>query len=333
MLIAAGMLVGCGGGVKNADLAAVDGDRITADDFHSYLEIKPRVKVNSNQGVVEASVAQTLGYQALDDLIRQKAVLHLAKDEGVFPSDADIQNEIEFQKKRNPNFLHDAQSMGLTVDQIKQQLTLSLAIEKLLSKGITVSKDDVDQYIKDHPDEFRDPEKVDLDWIVVSTDEEKKQVDAELLSGQRFAAVAQRYSKADNARAYQGRYPIQNVNQLAQQLRDLIAKTPELKATDWVKSGTVWAKWYVEKKTPAKEKPIDDVTREGVRRQIAIRRGNAATDLDKRVAEKLKQSKIEVSPPLYKQLWEQSMQNIENTMSSKTPTPATPVTPSVPERK
>lgn len=310
--------VGCGraGNAQSGDIAIVDGEAITADDYHKFLEVKPQVKVMDAQGrATSANVAQTLGYQAMSDLIRQTVIRHLAKDENVYPTDADVLAELEFQKKRNPNFLRQVQMQGLTVEQIKSNLSLSLVIERLLTKGITVTDDEVNTFIKDNPDQFKEPATADLDWIVVTSEDDKKQVDAELASGQRFVEVAKRYSKADGARQMQGKFPQRNMNAFSPQLKDVIEKTPELKATDWQKNGTVWAKWFVEKKTPSKPITIDDTMKTYVKRQLAIQRGNAANDLDKRVAAKMKDSKIEVKLPSFQPLWKEDMDNLNQALA------------------
>lgn len=311
-------LAGCGSNsVDSGDVAVVDGEPITMEQFHKYLETKAQVDVTDQQGrTVTANVAGTLGYQGMFDLIKQATIRHLAKDEGVYPTDAEVGAELEYQKKRNPNFLKLAQQEGLGTEQIRGQLQLSLAAERLVTKGITITKDDVDKYIKDNPDQFKEPETADLDWVVVGSDDEKKQVDSDLLAGQRFAAVAQRYSRADNARAYQGRYPVRILSQMPPQLQELIKKTPEYKATDWIKQGGLSYKWFVEKKTPAKDIPIDDTIREGVRRSLAIQRGSQATDLNKRILDKLKSSKIDIKVTAYKPMWESAMDNLESQTKS-----------------
>ncbi len=301
--------LGCGKSGGGA-LATVDGDTITMDEFHKYLETKQKVQVIDGSGsAVDATVAQSLGYQAMNDLIQEKVIRHLAKDEGVYPSDTDIAAEIEFQSKKDPNFM--ARTNMLSSAQLKDQVGLKLAIQNLLTKGITVTKDEVDRYIKDNPTRFMEPGTADLEWVVVGNDGDKQKVDADLKSGKKFSEVAAEYSKAPNAAQLKGKFPQRNVSTFKPDLRALIEKTPELKATDWVKNGDLWAKWYVEKKVAAKPMPIDDSVREEIKRQLGVQRGSTANDLGKRINEKLVKSKIDVKSTTYKPLWEKAMAGMQ----------------------
>lgn len=334
--LAAWMVLGCGGGSNSAgqsgDLAVVDGEPISMAEFHRFLEVKPTVKVyDANGRPVVANIAGTFGYQGMDDLIRQKVVRHIAKDEGVYPTDKDVADELEFQKKLNPNYLKQATQSGLTIEQIKDQLSLQLAVQNIMTKGITVTPDEIDSYIKENPSQFVEPATADLDWIVVNTEDEKKQVDSELATGQRFAEVAMRHSKAENARVLQGKFPVRAVNKFSPGLRALIDKTAVSKSTDWQNNNGLWAKWYVEKKTPEKPIPIDDTKREEVRRAIAMQRGKAAIDLDKKVNDKLRASKIEIKKNEYKSSWDTEMQALAPAPAITPTTPAaTPTTTPAP---
>ncbi|MBI1756531.1 MAG: SurA N-terminal domain-containing protein [Fimbriimonas ginsengisoli] len=312
-------LAGCGGGADSGRLATVDGDTIGMDEFHRYLEIKPLVRVDPQNG----AVVGTLGFQAMEDLIRQRVLRHLAKDEGVDPTEAQIKDELDFQMKRNPNFLRDATTAGLTVEQIKGRLANDLAARNLVSKGIKVAPAEIDQYIKDNPTQFFDPELVDLLWILVSNEDLKKQADRDLLEGQKFATVAARYSQAEGARAYQGLFPQRIVSQFPLALQEVVKDTGEMKSTDWIRVREGWAKWYVAKKTPPKPIKVDETIRELVRRQIAMTRGGKAIDLEKRVLDKLKASKIEIHVTAYRQPWDAVMDGLRAKQAAKPIAPPT----------
>ena len=303
---------GAGGSLQGGDLAVIDGESVPMTEFYKYLAVKQRVRVDVAGRTVNGTVLQTMGFQGLEDLIRDRIVRHIAKDEGVYPTEKDIEAEIDFQKKRDPNFLRNATATGLDLNTIRSQISLQLAAEHIVTKGITVTAPEVDKYIEANPAQFKDPEMADLFWILVSTDDQKKQVDGDLLAGQTFSAVATRYSQAEGARSQQGRFPQRVISRLPIQLQELVRKTGELKTTEWVKTTDGYAKWYVEKKTPAKNIKIDDTVKEMVRRQILIQRGQVANDLDKRVREKLLASKIDVKQQYYAGLWKDEVSNLQN---------------------
>ncbi|MBL8039893.1 MAG: SurA N-terminal domain-containing protein, partial [Chthonomonas sp.] len=191
-------LAGCSRGGEK--LATINGETITLEQFHKYLETKGSVRVRTANGQVGAAeVAESLGFQALQDMIQQKLVLQMAKDEGVYPTDKDLEAEVEFQKKRNPNFLKVLTSQGLSIDDIRARLRVDLAREKLITRGLNVKTEEAEKYIADNPKEFVDPATADSLVIFVSKEAKRKEVDAELARGMEFKIVATRYSEIPGA--------------------------------------------------------------------------------------------------------------------------------------
>src|SRR5690349_18238479 len=83
-------LAGCQGG-GGSNVASINGEPITMEQFHKYLEAKPEVQVVLENGeVANARVSETLAYQALQDLIRQRMIVQLAKDMKLNPTDDEV---------------------------------------------------------------------------------------------------------------------------------------------------------------------------------------------------------------------------------------------------
>jgi foldase protein PrsA len=305
----AGLIVaGCGGGAGN--LAVVDGQPISMEDFNAYLQRKPSVQVVTNQGVTEARVASTLGFQGLRDMVNRTVLMQVAKDDGVFPTQADVQQELDFQTKRRPTFVQDLTKQGLSLSMIKQDLLLDLCRERVLTKGITVTDADVEKYIKETPQQFREPELADLYWIVINDGAKRAQIEKELQSGRPFSIVATQYSSAPNARSAQGKYALRIVDQMPARLQQLVRETKEGGQTPWLQDGTNYVKFFIQKKTPARPITIDDTIKTLVRRQIAMQRGQQANDLGQRVRDKLKNAKIEVQLASLKEPWKEAFDRL-----------------------
>lgn len=310
------LLAGCGG--KSAEsLASVNGDSITMEQFNEYLMVKPTVAVITNNGPATAQVADTLAFQALNDLVRQRVLLQMAKDEGVFPTDAEVGSELDFQTKLRPNFVRDLTARGLTLDMIRRDLTVQVAQQKLLTKGINVTMEEVDQFIKDNPARFTRPESAQMLWIVVD-DAGRAAVDADLRAGQAFASVAVRRSAVPNARENQGRLvvqgnpnvPLSTLDQLAPGLANTIRNTPEGRQTGWIRSGQQFAKFLVERKQAAEKQTLSDAQKEQLRREIAATRGSAALDLNKRILDRLKEARVTVNVQPLREPWNRAMKRL-----------------------
>ncbi len=302
-------LAGCSRGGEK--LATINGETITLEQFHKYLETKGSVRVRTANGQVGAAeVAESLGFQALQDMIQQKLVLQMAKDEGVYPTDKDLEAEVEFQKKRNPNFLKVLTSQGLSIDDIRARLRVDLAREKLITRGLNVKTEEAEKYIADNPKEFVDPATADSLVIFVSKEAKRKEVDAELARGMEFKIVATRYSEipgAKNNPAYRDRV----LAAMPTEIRLAIEKTPDGRTTDWVKLSDGFAKFYVEMKTGEKKRPIDAILKEEVRRRLALQKGLRAREIDKNLLEKYRAAKIDVAYPSFKESFKDFWQRLK----------------------
>ncbi len=291
--------VGCGGGAKAGSgggdaLVTVNGETISIADFHKYLETKGTVRVVTENGQVgTANVAETLGFQGLQDLIQQRLVLQMAKDEGVVPTEDELLKEIDFQKERNPDFLKNLTGQGLSMEDIKERITIDLAREKLITKGIKVTRQDAEKYVKDNPSQFINPATADCLVIFVRTEANRTRVDQELARGQSFSLVAQRFSQLPGAKADQ-RYPIREIERMPTEIRVAIEKASSAQQTGWVRLSDGFAKFYVQNKTAKSPIKMDDTKYEVVRRQLALEKGVRARDLDTTLLQKYKAAKIDV---------------------------------------
>jgi len=319
---AALVMTGCsrGGGNK---LATVNGDSISLDEFYQYLEIKPTVRVMVNGQATDAQVADTIGFQAFQDLIGQKLLLQMAADENLIPNDADVTKELDFQKKLNPQLVDQLRARGMDLTQIKDSLKIDLSRERLMTKGVKVTEADVDDFIKKNPDTFTEPATIDMLWIFITDIRKQKDIDSELESGQGFSTVALRYSEDPNAREAQGRFPVRVQSQIPQVVLAQVQNLPAGKSTGWFKANNGWCKCYVDSKKPAKPIQIDAVKRELVKRQVALQRGRQSIDLGKRLADRLKTAKIEVVYEAMKAPWKEVVKKLQEAGDMKTDTTAT----------
>lgn len=303
------VLSGC---QKPPSVATVNGETITKEDFYAYLERKPNVRVSTNQGPVDTQLSEPLGFQALRDLVNRRILIQLAKDESVYPNDSDVKNELDYRESIQKGFMDTLQKSGLTLDQIRNEIIIDLCQFRLVTKGVTVSPDQVSEFIKANPTMFQEPPRIELLWIVVDSPKERAAVDSELKSGQTFSAVAMKYSKAPGARQNQGRFPADNYDRFPPALKKLVDATAESAYTDWNADGARTIKFYVQKKVAAKKMDTNDnILKERVRRQLLLQKGSKGTDLNKRLLTKLKDSKVDVTKIGLTDLWNNAFKAVK----------------------
>lgn len=317
-------LVGCSGAKGGAAIATVGGEPITREKLNEYILQKRSVRVQVQNQQAELPVAESLGVQALRDLVTQKLLEQLAKTQGVDVTTQDIDNEIKLQTELDPQYIQKITGRGLTLGQLKEALRIELLSEKILTKGITVPMTEVEAYIKNNPRQFREPAAVDLLWILVKDEAGKKAVDRALQGGQNFRAVALQYSVDPEAKIRNGMFPLRNLDALPAVIKDPVSKAGIGTMTEWVKSGEGAAKFYVDKKTEPKPIKMTPAIKQKVQREMAKQKGRAANDLEKRLLEKYDNTKIDVTFDLLKEEWKRSEERRKRAMEVKKSTGAVP---------
>lgn len=336
-------IVGCGkssstGGGAGEELAIVNGVSIPMGDYFKTMERKTRVTavVNPQSLAVDPgsgrlgtqlTVVQpspSLAFQALQECIANEIIRQVAKDEGVYPKPEDVEKEIKLEEERDTNFVKNQSTEGLSIDQIKSELTLRLARLNLQAKGITVTDADVDKYVKENPAAFTQPATADLQYIEVGDQKTRDLADKELKEGQMFAAVAQHYSTQVNGKDQRYRFAVRNIRDMAPALQKLVNETKEFTSTKWVydDGSKKWVKFYVERKTKAQPVVMNNYLRQMVKRELQRVKGTRGQDPNKRISDKLKSSKIEIKVKYLEEPWKKAY--AELTKPQEAAKPATP---------
>ncbi len=281
----------------------VNGEAISLTDYYEHMAVKQSATIMTRNGPTEQRLVGSFGLQAMQEVVDQKLLLQMAKEQGVLPTDADIDAELKFQQELRPDYVTVLQDQGLTTELIRHELLIGLARNHLIMKGVTVDPSEVDKYIKEHPDKYSDPEKATLLFIQVNTEADKDVVDKALATGQAFGVVAQNYSRAPKAKETGGLYGTDIVSQMAPPLQDLVKVTPVGHASPWITNSNAFFKFFVGKKTAATPKAPTAPQREMVRRSIALEKGELKNDFDRTFLEKLHQAKVDVNVPFLKEPW------------------------------
>jgi hypothetical protein len=299
---------GCGGGQGGA-LAKVNDTTISMTDFHNYLETKANVRVVVQGQSVELPVADTLGFQAMQDLVAQKLLLQLARDEGVAPTPEDIEKEIKLRQVLQPGYVQALNQRSLTTGQIKSLVEIQLAQERLITKGVKVSKEEVNKVIKNRPNLFIEPEKASLEVLYVTTQDKRNKADQAIRSGTGFTTVRAQFDESpprlknqfDGSRLSGEGLPVQSLNE---PFRSQVVKASAGSMTGWMKAGQGWARILVHQKKPSKKLEQTPERLSFLERQIALEKGAQGKDLTKRVADKLRASKIDILDSSFKGPWD-----------------------------
>ena len=153
-------LAGCSGknggtgaaatGDSGETLATVGGTAITRTDLDKILE------------------AQS-GEQVLPALIDTQLLIQAGKDAGVEVTDAEVAEELERQKKIDPSLAEALTKNPKLADVVNTQVRRNLVTQKLLTKDVKVSDDELQKFFTTYKSYYEEPAKVKVGTLLTST--------------------------------------------------------------------------------------------------------------------------------------------------------------------
>ncbi|NIK80111.1 foldase protein PrsA [Paenibacillus castaneae] len=142
-------------------------------------------------------------YQQYGDTVLRTIMVHKvidleAKASKLTVSSEEMESELEksYEAYDGEKRFYDVmlEQVGMTKEQVLEDLRYKLLLEKIAIRGIHVSDEEVDRYITNNPDEFTARLQLHLQWIVTESEKEASSVLGLLASGEDFAMLAKTYS-------------------------------------------------------------------------------------------------------------------------------------------
>lgn len=173
-----GYMLGSRAGQKSASMetavvAEVNGAKITKTDLYDRM------------------VAEN-GTKVVDDLIREKLVDQEAAKQNITVTPAEIDKEINKIKERiggEVAFQEALAQNNITLAQLRDYQSFRIKVTKILKKDITVKDDELKTFFEENKAQF-DKREVHARHILVATEQEAKDIKAELDKGADFATLA-----------------------------------------------------------------------------------------------------------------------------------------------
>jgi foldase protein PrsA len=158
-------------------------------------------------GELQDELGKRYGPMLLSQLLDRQAILLEGKALGIGVSPEDIDKELKRMQQgyESEDQFYESmkEQLGMTRDQIREDTLYKLLLERIATRNVQISDDQVDAYLQEHPEEFERNVELHLAQIVSASKELADKAYAELAKGTDFAIVA-RDRSIDDATANGG---------------------------------------------------------------------------------------------------------------------------------
>ena len=209
--------VGIAAQQESESIVAVNGTPITTDVFYSTLE-------------------RAAGDQVIQQLIIETLLLQEAEAQGVMPTDDEVEMQLLLMKSQFGNndqiFAQYLRQYGIDEARLREEIVLTYVLNRLAVLGVTVTEEETREFFETNKDELV---RVRSRHILVDTEEEAREILAQLQAGEDFAALAQEYSQ-DGSAASGGDLGFFGKGQMVQPFEDAAFALAEGEISDVVQS-------------------------------------------------------------------------------------------------
>ena len=160
------LLLGCGKGSRDKELAKVNDVSITLEDFR---QISERQSVEGKM--------RLLSEQARRDFLENYV----------------ITREVLYQEAKKKGYDQD-KSLLAKVEDFKRAMVIDTLLEEALSQKHEVSDSEIEQYYKENIDRFTEPQEIKIRHIFVNSEPALREVMARLSQGESFEKLASIYN-------------------------------------------------------------------------------------------------------------------------------------------
>ena len=275
-------------------VATINGEALTAQNYHRRMEYLPGLGRRTNTGqFVEVMPA----IATLDTIVTEMLLLQIAKAKGLTPTEAEVDQEVSYRVRMNPNFVKDWQAVGRTLPEMRYMVKVERAQFKIQTDGIVVTESDVQRnYDAAKSSRFTIPNRVKMHVIIVHDEDTKSKVDDGLKGGKTFEDMAKAYS-TDPSKLAGGDFGTLPVDLLGDEVKQAIQNMKSGERTGWLGKDATFAKFQVDSVIPAAVVPLDANIKETIRREMMMIKGSGKVDVAKLVREARQSASISIKSP------------------------------------
>lgn len=275
-VVAVFTLAGCG----SAPVATVDGVKITEQEVNERL-------------------VQAFGDQVLRSMIDRELLRKAAADRGVEITDEEMAEAVEEAKAQygtEERFQQFLAENNISEEEWLEEVRIMVLARKLALHGIEPTEQELREFYEEHEQRFGQPATVSMSEIVVTSEDEARDLLGQLERGEAsFADLAARYSLAPS-REVGGEQPAMPIEQIGQpQIQQIARELPVGEVSEPIEIGGSWVILRVRDRTEARAASFER-DREQIEEHYKMAHAN---DLEEILAEQIQKTNINIVDPRY----------------------------------
>jgi foldase protein PrsA len=157
---------------------------------------------------LKQQLLQKHGRELLDQMVDHEVIRMEGLAESITVEESEITKELKRMQQGYDSEVQFYESMkeqlGFSAEALRADLYNKLLLEKLATRSIVITDQQVDAYIQAHPDEFKSSVLLRLQQIVVNSKEKADRVAADISKGIDFGQIAKERSLDDATRSKGG---------------------------------------------------------------------------------------------------------------------------------
>lgn len=264
-------------------VAVVNGEPITREEFFERLQ-------------------EAAGEQILDQIILEKVIAQAEGNAGVTVSEEELQEELAGIKESfasDEEFEAELSRYGLTLERLLYEIRLNLILTKLSRKDVTVTDEEIASFFEENKQYLHTPLQIKVRHILVASEEEAKEIVAQLKEGTDFAELA-RAKSIDTASGVQGGEIgfIDEDSPIVEEFKTAAFALAVGEVSDPVKSQFGWHIIRVDERVDAVEATLEN-TRDWIEEYLISQKARPVGDV---VTELRSGAKVEVNWARYQSL-------------------------------
>jgi peptidyl-prolyl cis-trans isomerase C len=255
-------------------LAKVNGEAVTRKELEDYV----RNLEGQAGSPIPADQRDRIYRGVLDQLVGYKLLVQEAKARKVVVADADVDARIAEVKKQFPSedlFMQTLIDRKMTIDQLKgdarRDLSIARLIEGEISPRVAVKPAQVEDFYKNNPEKFHQPESVRASHILIATAEnadaaakaqaraKAEQILKDLKAGKDFATLARQHSQDPGSAVNGGDLGVFPQGQMVGPFNDAAFSLKPGATSDLVETQFGYHIIRVAEKKPARTVPLEEM--------------------------------------------------------------------------